>query len=153
MKKTIIYAIILLTTFIFTNEEMKGIDLSKHKWKNRIVLVFANDTSLTIFNKQLEELGKDLLGILDRKIVIYKILPNKFQLEIDVENKWEFSSNLYNDYRQFDSQFEFALIGLDGGIKLTRNQPVSSEELFSIIDQMPMREQELKNKNLNSNKE
>jgi hypothetical protein len=41
--------------------------------------------------------------------------------------------------------FEIILIGLDGGIKLRKNDIVSREELFSIIDAMPMRRNEMRN--------
>lgn len=36
------------------------------------------------------------------------------------------------------------LIGKDGGIKETFKKPVSADELFKIIDRMPMRKQEMK---------
>jgi len=83
MKKSIIYSTIFLIIFAFNN--MMGKDLSEHKWKNRIVLVIANDSSLNQFNLQMEELRKDLPGTIDRKIVIYKILPNKYQIETTEE--------------------------------------------------------------------
>ena len=153
MKKTIIYAIILLITFIFTSEEMMGKDLTEHKWKNRVVLVITNDTSITMFNKQMEELRKDLPGIIDRKIVIYKILPNKYQVETSEKSEWKTSSDLFKNYKQTDSSFEVILIGLDGGIKLSKNELLTTEELFSLIDSMPMRAQELKNKNSYLNKD
>ncbi len=146
MKKTIIYAIILLITFIFTSEEMMGKDLTEHKWKNRVVLVITNDTSITMFNKQMEELRKDLPGIIDRKIVIYKILPNKYQLETSEKSEWNISSDLFEDYKQTDSSFEVILIGLDGGIKLSKNEVLTKEELFSLIDSMSMRVRELENR-------
>ena len=129
------------------NEDMMGKDLSEHKWNNRLVLLIANDTDNKDLQLQLEELKKDIPGLDDRKILIYKILPNKYQIESPDEADWVISSDLYNKYRQLDSPFEFILIGLDGGIKLSEEEPVSSKELFSIIDRMPMRAQELKNKN------
>ena len=42
------------------------------------------------------------------------------------------------------------LIGLDGGVKLEKQEVLSMKELFSIIDAMPMRANELRNQN-NSN--
>ena len=153
MTKTIICLLFILNMLNMNDQNIMAQDLSEHNWKNRIVLVFANDTSLKIFNKQLEELGKDLPGILDRKIVIYKILPNKYQRETFEENKWETSSKLFNDHKQTNSSFEVVLIGLDGGIKLSKNELLTTEELFSLIDSMPMRSQELKNMNSHLNKD
>ena len=41
--------------------------------------------------------------------------------------------------------FEVVLIGLDGGIKLRQTKLVSLDKLFTLIDGMPMRRNELKN--------
>ena len=40
--------------------------------------------------------------------------------------------------------FEVLLIGKDGGVKLRRRGPVDPAELSSLIDTMPMRQQEMK---------
>jgi hypothetical protein len=41
-------------------------------------------------------------------------------------------------------EFEIILIGKDGGVKLRSKTPISLEELFSLIDAMPMRRQEMR---------
>ncbi len=40
--------------------------------------------------------------------------------------------------------FAVVLIGKDGGVKLTTIQPVAPADLFSTVDKMPMRQQEIK---------
>jgi hypothetical protein len=40
--------------------------------------------------------------------------------------------------------FSVALIGKDGGEKARRAQPISSEELFALVDAMPMRREEMR---------
>ena len=35
------------------------------------------------------------------------------------------------------------LIGKDGGVKLRSTEPVSTDELFALIDSMPMRRREM----------
>lgn len=42
--------------------------------------------------------------------------------------------------------FAFRLIGRDGGVKLRRDRPVPAEELFAVIDAMPMRQAERREK-------
>ena len=42
--------------------------------------------------------------------------------------------------------FAIVLVGKDGGEKLRRTTPLSPEELFSIVDAMPMRRAELREK-------
>lgn len=40
--------------------------------------------------------------------------------------------------------FEALLVGRDGGVKLRSPEPVSPEELFERIDEMPLRRRELR---------
>jgi hypothetical protein len=42
--------------------------------------------------------------------------------------------------------FMLILLGKDGGIKLKRNDRVKLEEIFSLIDSMPMRKDEMRQK-------
>jgi len=39
------------------------------------------------------------------------------------------------------------LIGKDGGVKYNTNQPVKINKIFQIIDKMPMRMKEIKERN------
>ena len=47
----------------------------------------------------------------------------------------------------FDN-FNLILIGKDGGVKYNNNEPVKINKIFEIIDKMPMRMQEIKERNL-----
>ncbi len=40
--------------------------------------------------------------------------------------------------------FGIALVGKDGGVKLRRREPISTDELFGLIDAMPMRRNEMR---------
>jgi hypothetical protein len=42
--------------------------------------------------------------------------------------------------------FRVRLVGKDGGVKLDRNTPMTTDELFTIIDAMPMRQDEVSNR-------
>ena len=49
-------------------------DLSKHQWKDRLVLIIAEEKTEK-FQQQLTELQKHQQGLNERKLVIYQILP------------------------------------------------------------------------------
>ncbi|WP_188459004.1 DUF4174 domain-containing protein [Psychroflexus planctonicus] len=49
----------------------------------------------------------------------------------------------YQNLRSDDTDFEAILMGLDGSIKLRRNRAIEIDELFDLIDSMPMRKQEI----------
>ena len=42
--------------------------------------------------------------------------------------------------------FSVILIGKDGGVKLRSAEPVSAEAIFGLIDGMPMRQREMRNR-------
>jgi hypothetical protein len=51
--------------------------------------------------------------------------------------------------RQFnvgEGEFSIFLIGKDGTVKLRSNDPVATSEIFSLIDAMPMRQEEMHRK-------
>jgi hypothetical protein len=64
-------------------------------------------------------------------------------LEHDPEWK-PLSNNTFERYKSHTHQNEIVLIGLDGGVKLRQNEFLGCEDLFAIIDGMPMRRRELK---------
>jgi len=54
---------------------------------------------------------------------------------------------LFSSFIPKKDVFTIRLIGLDGGIKLEQNRVLSSEKLFTVIDGMPMRKNEIRKNN------
>ncbi|WP_372920515.1 DUF4174 domain-containing protein [Salegentibacter sp.] len=118
-------------------------DIKDFQWKNRLVLIIAEDKENQSFQKQLAELQKDQDGLKERKLIIYKILPGKFSKGLESET-WENDSVLYQKYKTNASGFQVLLLGLDGGIKLDQSEIISLKKLFNTIDSMPMRQAEMR---------
>ncbi len=118
-------------------------DLSKHQWKDRLVLIIAEDDDNEKFQKQLAELQNDQTGLKDRKLVIYQILPKKYNTGFK-KKTWENSTELYKKHKAEDSEFRVVLIGLDGGEKLVQTEVLSTKKLFNTIDSMPIRQSEMR---------
>jgi hypothetical protein len=119
-------------------------DLSSHQWNDRLVLIQAKDETNQALKNQISELKKHTEGLEDRRIVVYQLIPGKYKRGLGDDAKWEVSDGISKKLKQSDTEFEIVLIGLDGGIKLRRNELLTCEELFRTIDQMPMRRSELK---------
>ena len=117
-------------------------DLSKHQWKDRLVLIIAEEKNEK-FQQQITELKKHQQGLKERKLVIYQILPTKYSTGFEEEN-WQQSSELYHKYKAEKSGFRVILIGLDAGEKLDQTEILSAEKLFNTIDSMPMRRAEMR---------
>ncbi|MBK8501692.1 MAG: DUF4174 domain-containing protein [Saprospiraceae bacterium] len=118
-------------------------DLYSHQWKDRLLLIFDSDQGSIRAQSQIEELLSDQEGLAERKIVVYQITPDFCRLPLEDE-KWYPRDKLKSETKWNLSKFEIILMGLDGNIKLQRQEIVSLDELFGIIDSMPMRMHEMK---------
>jgi len=117
-------------------------DLSKHQWKDRLVLIIAKEKNEK-FQQQVTKLQKHQQGLKERKLVVYQILPEKYSTGFEEEN-WKNAPELYGKYKDEISDFRVILIGLDGGEKLEQTEILSVEKLFNTIDSMPMRQAEMR---------
>lgn len=128
---------------IIITSNMLSQDLKKHQWKNRLLLVFSYDKNSNALKKQIDILTKDKEGLQERKLLIYQFCDDKFTTGL--HSKWYSIKKLTKKYHSKNKIFEVLLIGLDGKIKLRQTKIVSLEKLFTLIDGMPMRRNELKN--------
>lgn len=142
---------LLLVVTLFSTLFGSAQDLSKHQWENRLVLLLTDHENNSTFQAQLEEFRKDLTGLDERKLIVYQVMPGAFRTGLD-DGDTKKSARLYQDYKKVDSGFEVVLLGLDGGIKLQQNELLSLDELYAIIDGMPMRLRELERNKQRSKK-
>ena len=56
--------------------------------------------------------------------------------------------SLRKRYNVNQGEFAVILVGKDGGIKLNRQNETRLEEIFDLIDAMPMRREEIRQKSL-----
>lgn len=122
---------------------MDSQDLKSHQSNHRIILVFSEDAASADFKKQIANLKEASEACAERKLLLYQVLPNEVEMhnfEGSESQKWNSSSELYKDFILNKDRFKVVLIGLDGTMKEERQEPISSKELFDIIDSMPMRQ-------------
>ena len=146
---TIVIRGILITLFsILLTADLMSQDIAKHRWQNRLIMVISKDYDNKNLKEQLAELNTCDEGLKERRLLIYQILPNQFKLSTnyDDETPWRPGSSLYDRFGSSDATFEIILIGLDGGVKLRKKDPQSCETLWAVIDRMPMRQAEIRNR-------
>lgn len=136
--------LLLLVAFLFTFNSYCQ-DLKEHQWKNRLVLIISKDLTLDIFKRQSVTLASKTEELKQRKIIVYKIISENYQFEYSNKNIIQ-NDKIFKKYNKADSIFKIILIGLDGGIKLEQTEFLSTEKLFAVIDGMPMRRSEIRNK-------
>lgn len=95
-----------------------GQDLDAHRWKNRIVVVLSESASSAMYREQLAEFSSDPDGLNERRIIVYRVLPEGYGTGFDDGRALEDSDALYRRFMQPGDRFKMVLIGLDGGVKL-----------------------------------
>ena len=116
-------------------------ELSQLRWKNRVVVVFdeqENDQVLSMLNQQAE-------GLNDRDIIWFVVDNNNIQSNYNREIFSTFIASLQSLRLIGDEEKtqEVILIGKDGGVK-NRSKELDFNDLYRLIDGMPMRQQELR---------
>lgn len=127
------------------NSELKQVDLNEYRWKNRLVLIFAPSIEDSFYLKQKSEFKGKVAELKDRDIIMIELLEAGISTIAEIPLNSEQQSFLRKKFEVIDD-FVFILIGKDGTVKLRANEPVSSEDLFSLIDRMPMRKEEMRRK-------
>ena len=97
----------------------------------RQLLIFGNDENPLLVQQQLALLKKEATGIKERDIKITVVPKNDL---------------LHKNYYVQAGLFTVILLGKDGTEKLRTDKILYPQKLFAIIDAMPMRQAEMKNK-------
>lgn len=125
-------------------------DLNALKWKNRILIIKATKNNDLKFEKQLTEFKSQDNALKERKLVLYTMNNQKLTIIDYTTDTTDTSKRLSDDMMitifSAKNEFEVILIGLDGSIKLRQMEVLSKEDLIAIIDAMPMRKSEIKNR-------
>ncbi|MCU0398062.1 MAG: DUF4174 domain-containing protein, partial [Cyclobacteriaceae bacterium] len=87
------------------------------------------------------------------------LVDNQVRLFLDMENDCQERDldikpvNTLLDQQKYlkqfgvtEEEFRVMLIGKDGGVKLNSQQPVTVNQIFELIDSMPMRQHEMRQK-------
>tara|TARA_B110000211_G_scaffold146115_1_gene166625 strand:- start:47 stop:460 length:414 start_codon:yes stop_codon:yes gene_type:complete len=112
--------------------------LKKYIWKNRVIVTFSPNKNNTDRSHFLNSINKNLCEYNSRNIIHIDLLFNENNKEIE-----KFKS-FFEKLSLSHSEFRLILFGKDGGIKLN-SRKTSLEEIFSLIDTMPMRQEEMLN--------
>jgi len=133
--------IILIVLLSF--KTLSAQDISKQKWKHRVLLIFTSEENAEDYKIQLSFLKNSDEGFKERQLIIYEVLPNQYKSRLHkTKSNWKKEKQLYKKHMNFEDKFKVVLIRLDGKIKKIKNTPLTKQQLFGIIDAMPMRQSE-----------
>lgn len=82
--------------------------------------------------------------IVDRDLLVFHILERGESRLGDISIDRQSAALLRDRFSAKPGEFTIVLIGKDGGEKLRRGTDVDIAEIFSLIDSMPMRQREMR---------
>ena len=131
---------------IFSIAAMTAQNFLKHQWQHRILVIQFDEVNQQNYTAQLHDLRINNSGLTERKLIVYQFCDDQYRMGIDKESEWRKADPLILEEIKKDADMDFSilLIGLDGGIKLRQSKALTTEELFRIIDSMPMRAREIR---------
>ncbi len=113
--------------------------LADLRWENRIIIVFTNDNG----QREVDALKKEVANIDDRDIIWFLVNTDDTITNYHGTISPTFRELIVKKYQSNPNQT--ILIGKDGGVK-ERLTAIDLKYLFSKIDAMPMRIQEMRDK-------
>ena len=131
------YASLILLLFLNLNSPKSINHLSDLKWKNRVLVVVTNDKEeindlTTIHNNELTE----------REFVIIQFDGENSFIDNKLMSK-RFSKSIKKKVKDIPEKVYLILIGKDGEIKNLFSKTTNLNEIFSEVDKMPMRINEM----------
>ena len=120
--------------------------LEKYKGDSRILIIFTPSVEKDIYIWQQRELEENVLGMIDRDLVVAVVNGSGRSFEGEEEISEEAVKELRNRFKVKDHEYVAFLLDKDSQLKYRDDKPVAMEDIFSIIDAMPLRKQELEDR-------
>jgi len=120
---------------------LAAVDLSAVRWQNRVLVLFAEPGDVR-YGEQQKLLDAVRDGLAERDMLVLGVIGREVTTLFGQVSGFDFDA--VRNTAGGDEVFEVVLIGKDGGVKQRWTTPVSPQELFAIIDAMPMRASEMR---------
>jgi hypothetical protein len=122
--------------------------LSQYRWKNRLLLIFAADIEDQNVQATRELLEASECQLEDRDMVIGWILERGDSQLGMAPLSSRAADNIRSQFRIRGGGFFVVLVGKDGGVKARYAKAPDLHDVFSLIDGMPMRRSEMRERGL-----
>ncbi|WP_297706704.1 DUF4174 domain-containing protein [uncultured Eudoraea sp.] len=119
---------------------MSAQELTEFRWKNRVLLIIDTNNNLPVRDLQVNKFVSRNDEMEERDLVLFVCT------EKEVLDNNGLKTNINPDKISYGEFQGVILIGKDGGVKLKKKFILEPKEIFDLIDQMPMRRSEMKNR-------
>ena len=138
---------IFVALIIFVPEEALAMDLLQFQWKNRLLFLFAPNGISPLFKNLQSQIMAQKAEVEDRDLVVFEVLAQGPSRMNTASLDRQQADSIRDHFAVPQDTFRLILVGKDGGIKLKRDVQVDLKEVFGLIDSMPMRQNEMRQKN------
>ncbi len=123
---------------------MLSFDLNKYRWHKRMIIIFSPQVINPQYRELKRKLERSIPEMDDRDLIKVEILTDGTSKVEDYVVPEDVEINLRERYRIDPAHFAAILVGKDGQEKCRWESGVDVQEIFSRIDAMPMRREEIK---------
>ncbi|UMY18406.1 DUF4174 domain-containing protein [Methylobacterium organophilum] len=110
-----------------------GDPLAAHQWRSRVLVLSAPGAEDKTLRAQREALASARTRLRERDLVVLEAVGSSADA-VRLRRRLGLSAEA----------FHAVLVGKDGGVKLSSQEPIPPQTLFSTIDAMPMRRDEMR---------
>ncbi|MBX4865640.1 DUF4174 domain-containing protein [Rhizobium bangladeshense] len=136
MSKTLLYG---ATKIDRSNSAYAPIEsLAAFQWKNRVFILFADKDNARAARQE-NQLLSDRSALDQRDMVVLKVSAGAVRALFGAADDLDGEAIRRDLEAPEAGEFAAFLLGKDGTVKLKVSEPITSGELFAIIDSMPMR--------------
>jgi len=120
-------------------------DLSRYRWRHRLLLIFSPSSQTPAFQQLTNQLKQQREGVADRDLLVFFLISaGQSRVGENVLTR-QAAENMRRRFQVTPDEFRVVLIGKDGTVKLSE-RTVRLSEIFALIDSMPMRQREMREK-------
>ncbi len=127
-----------------SGKDQEWVELRVYQWKNRLLILFAPSEKDLIYQSFKEQLQRRAQEVRDRDLLDVHVLEIGQSRLANLPLNKEQGMFLRKKFSIMPGQHMVILIGKDGELKLRKELPVGLSEIFSVIDAMPMRQREMR---------
>jgi hypothetical protein len=116
---------------------------SSYKWKYRPLFIFADSNANSALAEQRRIFAASRAGLVERQVVVIWVIGDSVSNDGGLGPR-QTAAPLRARYGVGPTEFKAVLVGKDGGVKLASSSAIRAEILYSTIDAMPMRRDEMR---------
>ncbi len=124
--------------------EVSSFSLDRWKWEKRLLVISAPGVDDPRLMEQLDALDASRSGFVERDMLLVTLLDDTNSQAADQRLTSEEVGQAREQLGILPGDFAVRLIGKDGGVNLSQGTFVPMEEVYALIDGMPMRQREMK---------